>query len=169
MELSSVVIKLSLLSKCSSYYMVIQYIMRDICKYKRSRFKNKLSLKNFQLNCFRLGGVKCGQYYEWEIFSQKVLNVMNRNRKNCRKQNWCWSVQKRLPKLCFLDFEYELDQGSAGHIEPFFVSRGPHLGHKGYLNASKIGPRGPYVAPSCFRHLSSIFHRKERAKTKFLF
>ncbi len=46
---------------------------------------------------------------------------------------------------------------SAGHIEPFFVSRGPHSGHKGYLNATIIGPRGPdvargpYVAPSCFR------------------
>jgi hypothetical protein len=46
---------------------------------------------------------------------------------------------------------------SAGHIEPSFVSRGPHLGHKGLkiLKASKIGPRGPdvargpYVAPSC--------------------
>jgi hypothetical protein len=44
---------------------------------------------------------------------------------------------------------------SAGHIEPSFVSRGPHLGHKAYLNATKIGPRrpdvarGPYVAPSC--------------------
>jgi hypothetical protein len=37
---------------------------------------------------------------------------------------------------------------SAGHIEPFFVSRGPHLGHKAYLNATKIGHRGPYVAPS---------------------
>ncbi len=44
----------------------------------------------------------------------------------------------------------------SGHIEPFFVSRGPHLGHKGYLNATKIGPRGPdvargpYVAPFWF-------------------
>ncbi len=35
----------------------------------------------------------------------------------------------------------------------FFVSRGPHLGHKGYLNATKIGPRGPYVAPSWSRWL----------------
>ncbi len=33
---------------------------------------------------------------------------------------------------------------------PLFVSRRPHLSQKGYFNAAKIGPRGPYVAREPF-------------------
>jgi hypothetical protein len=47
---------------------------------------------------------------------------------------------------------------SAGHNVSLFVSRGPHLGQKGYFNAAKIGPRGPDVAPYRRKATNNDFH-----------